>query len=384
MPVQDFFGNTLIRADLNSPIEDNKVQDNFRIVKALEHLEEIRMNSKSVTFMSHLGRPNGRENKFSLKPVAEEMSKLLGEEVIFTNNINNNEINENLDKYHGRVFLLENLRFYEEELNNDLDFSQKVTSSFDTYILDAFGAAHRSHASIVSFGKYINSFQGKLMTSEVENLNHLINSPSQPFSVLLGGAKISDKLKLIDNLLPRVDNLLIGGGMCFTFLKVRGHNIGKSLCEDDYLETAQKILNSNHGHKIHLPVDFGVTSSIPSGVRVDKLIDNFSGDDIGVDISTETIKKFGLILDKSKTVFWNGPMGIFENPNFKLGTQEITKKVSELDAYTVVGGGDSVNAIRMFSSLSKFNHISTGGGASLKYLEGGQLPGVNIYNPLIL
>ena len=384
LPDQEFLGNTLIRADLNSPIQNKEVQDNFRIAKAIENLEEIRLNSKSVTFLSHLGRPNGRDDKFSLKPVAKEMSNLLGEEIIFIDTIKNNEIKENLEKNPGRIFLLENLRFYDEELNNNLDFSQKVTSSFDTFILDAFGAAHRSHASIVSFGKYIKSYQGKLMTEEVENLNNLINSPQRPFTVLLGGAKISDKLKLIDNLLPRVDHLLIGGGMCFTFLKANGLNIGKSLCEDDYLETAQKILNSNHGHKIHLPVDFGVTTSIESGLRKDKNIDNFSNDDIGVDISSETIQKFGSILEKSKTVFWNGPMGIFENPNFKLGTEEITKKVSSLKAYTVVGGGDSVNAIKMFSNLSDFDHISTGGGASLKYLEGGQLPGVNIYNPLIL
>jgi len=350
LPDQEFLGNTLIRADLNSPIQNKEVQDNFRIAKAIENLEEIRLNSKSVTFLSHLGRPNGRDDKFSLKPVAKEMSNLLGEEIIFIDTIKNNEIKENLEKNPGRIFLLE----------------------------------HRSHASIVSFGKYIKSYQGKLMTEEVENLNNLINSPQKPFTVLLGGAKISDKLKLIDNLLPRVDHLLIGGGMCFTFLKANGLNIGKSLCEDDYLETAQKILNSNHGHKIHLPVDFGVTTSIESGLRKDKNIDNFSNDDIGVDISSETIQKFGSILEKSKTVFWNGPMGIFENPNFKLGTEEITKKVSSLKAYTVVGGGDSVNAIKMFSNLSDFDHISTGGGASLKYLEGGQLPGVNIYNPLIL
>lgn len=217
LPDQEFLGNTLIRADLNSPIQNKEVQDNFRIAKAIENLEEIRLNSKSVTFLSHLGRPNGRDDKFSLKPVAKEMSNLLGEEIIFIDTIKNNEIKENLEKNPGRIFLLENLRFYDEELNNNLDFSQKVTSSFDTFILDAFGAAHRSHASIVSFGKYIKSYQGKLMTEEVENLNNLINSPQKPFTVLLGGAKISDKLKLIDNLLPRVDHLLIGGGMCFTF-----------------------------------------------------------------------------------------------------------------------------------------------------------------------
>lgn len=222
------------------------------------------------------------------------------------------------------------------------------------------------------------------MSNEIKNLQKLTNSPAQPYTVILGGAKISDKLQLINNLIPHVDNLLIGGGMCFTFLKIKGYNIGKSLCEDDYLSTAEVLLESKHGHKIHLPSDFGVTESIERGSRVDKNIDEFTDQDIGVDISMSTIKEFESILLKSKTVFWNGPMGIFENPNYKLGTQSITEIVSNLNAYTVVGGGDSVSAIQMFSNLSKFNHISTGGGASLKYLEGNQLPGVNIYKPLIL
>ena len=222
------------------------------------------------------------------------------------------------------------------------------------------------------------------MTNEVNNLELLTNSPKKPFSVILGGAKISDKLQLINNLLPIVDNLLIGGGMCFTFLKALGNNIGKSLYEEDYLQKAKELLDSDNGKKIHLPSDFGVTKSIDSGIRLDKEISEFSDDDIGVDISERTVKEFASILVTSNTVFWNNPMGIFEIDNFKLGTQSITEIVSNLDAYTVVGGGDSVSAIRIFSDLSKFNHISTGGGASLKYLQGNELPGVNIYKPLIL
>ena len=377
-------GNTLIRADLNVPMDKQVIQDDFRINKAIQHLDEIRGNSKSVTFLSHLGRPSGVDPEYSLKPVAEKMSTLIKEEVIFIDALYGPEVKSKIDMLPGKIFLLENLRFHNEEIDNDIIFAEKVTNNFDTFILDSFGASHRNHASIVSFGKFIESYQGMLMTDEVRNLELLTNSPKKPFTVILGGAKISDKLNLINNLLPKVDNLLIGGGMCFTFLKALGLNIGNSLCEDDYLATAQNVLDSQHGNKIILPTDIGVTKSINSGNRIEKNINELSDDDIGVDISHKTIQQFESLLLNSNTVFWNGPMGIFENDNFKLGTQLITEIVSNLNAYTVVGGGDSVSAIRTFSDLSKFNHISTGGGASLEYLQGNKLPGVNIYKPLIL
>jgi|TARA_B110000438_G_scaffold26282_1_gene24964 3-phosphoglycerate kinase len=377
-------GNTLIRADLNVPIENKIILDNFRIIKAVEHLEEIRKKSRTVTFLSHLGRPHGVESEFSLEPLAREMSKILNEEVIFINSVYGSEVGNKINNQPGKIFLLENLRFHKEELENSESFAKRVTQNFDTFILDAFGAAHRRHSSIVSFGKFIESYQGKLMTNEVENLQLLVKSPQKPFTVMLGGAKVSDKLELINKLLPIVDNLLIGGGMCFTFLKALGNNIGSSLCEDDYLNTAKELLESENGHKIHLPSDFGVTKSIDSGLRKDKYITEFSNDDIGIDISDKSINSFKTILKNSNTVFWNGPMGIFEKDNFKMGTQSVTEIVSNLNAYTVVGGGDSVSAIRKFSDPSKFNHISTGGGASLKYLQGNELPGVNIYKPLIL
>ncbi|MDA9645913.1 phosphoglycerate kinase [Candidatus Actinomarina] len=377
-------GNTLIRADLNVPIENKIILDNFRIIKAVEHLDEIRKKSRTVTFLSHLGRPHGVESEFSLEPLAREMSKILNEEVIFINSVYGSEVGNKINNQPGKIFLLENLRFHKEELENSESFAKRVTQNFDTFILDAFGAAHRRHSSIVSFGKFIESYQGKLMTNEVENLQLLVKSPQKPFTVMLGGAKVSDKLELINKLLPIVDNLLIGGGMCFTFLKALGNNIGSSLCEDDYLNTAKELLESENGHKIHLPSDFGVTKSIDSGLRKDKYITEFSNDDIGIDISDKSINSFKTILKNSNTVFWNGPMGIFEKDNFKMGTQSVTEIVSNLNAYTVVGGGDSVSAIRKFSDPSKFNHISTGGGASLKYLQGNELPGVNIYKPLIL
>ena len=377
-------GNTLIRADLNVPMDKQVIQDNFRIKKAIQYLDEVREISKSVTFLSHLGRPSGIDPEYSLKPVAEEISTLIKEEVIFIDTLYGPEVKSKIDSSPGRIFLLENLRFHNEELDNDIVFAEKVTNNFDTFILDAFGASHRNHASIVSFGKFIESYQGMLMTDEVQNLELLTDSPKKPFTVILGGAKISDKLNLINKLLPKVDNLLIGGGMCFTFLKALGFNIGNSLCEDDYLNTAQDVLDSEYGNKIILPSDIGVTKSISSGIRNEKHISELSDDDIGIDISHKTVRQFESLLLNSNTVFWNGPMGIFENHNFKFGTQSITEIASDLNAYTVVGGGDSVSAIRTFSDVSKFNHISTGGGASLEYLQGNKLPGVNIYKPLIL
>ena len=377
-------GNSLIRADLNVPMDKQVIQDNFRINKAIQYLDEVREISKSVTFLSHLGRPSGIDPEYSLKPVAEEISTLIKEEVIFIDTLYGPEVKSKIDSSPGRIFLLENLRFHNEELDNDIIFAEKVTNNFDTFILDAFGASHRNHASIVSFGKFIESYQGMLMTDEVQNLELLTDSPKKPFTVILGGAKISDKLNLINKLLPKVDNLLIGGGMCFTFLKALGFNIGNSLCEDDYLNTAQDVLDSEYGNKIILPSDIGVTKSISSGIRNEKHISELSDDDIGIDISHKTVRQFESLLLNSNTVFWNGPMGIFENRNFKFGTQSITEIASDLNAYTVVGGGDSVSAIRTFSDVSKFNHISTGGGASLEYLQGNKLPGVNIYKPLIL
>ena len=252
-------GNTLIRADLNVPMDKQVIQDDFRINKAIQHLDEVRGISKSVTFLSHLGRPSGVDPEYSLKPVAEKMSTLIKEEVIFIDALYGTEVKSKIDMLPGKIFLLENLRFHNEEIDNDIIFAEKVTNNFDTFILDAFGASHRNHASIVSFGKFIESYQGMLMTDEVRNLELLTNSPKKPFTVILGGAKISDKLNLINNLLPKVDNLLIGGGMCFTFLKALGLNIGNSLCEDDYLATALNVLDSQHGNKIILPTDIGVS-----------------------------------------------------------------------------------------------------------------------------
>ena len=377
-------GNVLIRSDLNVPINNGKILDNFRIIKSVEYVQKIENISKNITFISHLGRPKGIESSLSLKPVADEMSKLLNRDVTFINENIYEEI-ENLFKTRNKeIILLENLRFNEGEITNNNKFAKELAKPFDTFILDAFGASHREHASIVGIGNYLDSYQGPLMSKEIEELDKVLSKTKGTFSIILGGAKISDKLGLIKNLLPRVNNLLIGGGMCFTFLKALGHNIGNSLCDDELIISAKEILESADGKKIILPIDFGVTKSIDSNKRDDIVLSDFRDDHIGIDIGTQTVNKFQEILSKSKTIFWNGPMGIFEVDEFSYGTKEITKAIAEMKVYSIVGGGDSVNAINKFSSLDKFNHVSTGGGASLEYLEGKALPGVNIYNQLII
>ena len=237
-------GNVLIRSDLNVPIRNGTVLDNFRIKKSIEYIEELQNISSSVTFISHLGRPKGVEDSLSLKPISDEMSKLLNQDVVFINNNLDEDIKNILKSKEKGIFLLENLRFNEGEIMNDEKFAKGVSSPFDTYILDAFGASHREHASIVKIGNHLNSFQGPLMSKEIEELDKVLNESNQDFTIILGGAKVSDKLALIKNLLPRVNSLLIGGGMCFTFLKALGHNIGNSLCEDQFIESAKEILDS--------------------------------------------------------------------------------------------------------------------------------------------
>lgn len=383
--IKERLGNVLVRSDLNVPILNNKITDNFRISKSIEIIDKIYEDSRTITFISHLGRPKKKDSNLSLRNITDTISELLrNENITFIENIYGPDVDNLIKSKKSKIFLLENLRFDEGEINNDLEFSRKVTKPFDTYIFDAFGASHRSHASVVSFGNYIKSYQGPLMNRELEELNKILENKKSGYSVLLGGAKISDKLGLIENLLPKVENLLIGGGMCFTFLKALGYEIGNSLVDYSFIEKARSLLDSKYANKIILPEDFGVTKSIESKKRLNVSIENFSQEHIGVDIGLETIKIFSKLLSSSKYIFWNGPMGIFEIDEFSTGTREITKIISESQAYTSVGGGDSVSAINLFSDIKKFNHISTGGGASLEYLEGKKLPGVNIYKSLII
>jgi len=380
----DNLGNVLIRSDLNVPIKNGEITDYFRILKSVGVIEKIFDKSRTITFTSHMGRPEGKDINLSLKPVAESMKNILGQEVHFIDEVFGAKVEEQIEKSESKIFLLENLRFEKGELDNDKNFSKEITKPFNSYIFDAFGAAHREHASVVSFGENLESFQGPLMDKEIYELDKLLNNSKSGYAVLLGGAKISDKLNLIEKLLPKVEYLMVGGGMCFTFLKALGHEIGRSLLEESFVSKAEELLNSKFGKKIVLPVDFGVSDSVDSSVRENIVLEDFKINHIGVDIGPQTVSNFRIILDKSNNIFWNGPMGIFEKEEFSYGTREITEIISNSSAYTCIGGGDSVSAINKFSNKKYFNHISTGGGASLEYLEGKKLPGVNKYKSLII
>ena len=382
---EKYLGDVLVRSDLNVPMVNNEISDDFRISKSLEIIDKIYDYSRSITFVSHLGRPKANDVDNSLRPIAENMSKKLkNEKVHFIKSIYGDDVKKSIKNLTSKIFLLENLRFDEGEMKNDIEFSKLVTSPFETYIFDAFGASHRQHASVVSFGNFLNSYQGPLMNKEISELDKLLNNEESGYSVLLGGAKISDKLGIIDKLLPKVEHLMIGGGMCFTFLKAMDYEIGKSLVENSFISKAKDLINSKYGKKIVLPTDFGVTESIESNIRSEINSNNFSNNQIGIDIGPDTITKFSEIISSSKNLFWNGPMGIFELDQFSHGTKAITQAIAKADGYTSVGGGDSVSAINKFSNLNNFNHVSTGGGASLEYLDGKNLPGVNIYKPLII
>ena len=380
----DNLGNVLIRSDLNVPIKNGQITDNFRILKSVGIVDTIFDKSKTITFISHMGRPEGKDLNLSLRPVAKSMENILDKKVHFIDEVVGEEVEEQIEKSEFKIFLLENLRFEKGEIGNDNNFSKQVTKPFNSYIFDAFGAAHREHASVVSFGENLDSFQGPLMDKEIHELDKLLNNNETGYAVLLGGAKISDKLNLIEKLLPKVEYLMIGGGMCFTLLKALGHEIGRSLLEESFISKAEELLNSEFGNKIILPVDFGVSDSIDSSVRENVKLEDFKNNHIGVDIGPQTISNFRKILDKSKNIFWNGPMGIFEKEEFSYGTREITNIISSSSAYTCIGGGDSVSAINKYADTKYFNHISTGGGASLEYLEGKKLPGVNKYKSLII
>jgi len=380
----DNLGNVLIRSDLNVPTKNGEITDYFRILKSVGIVEEIFDKSRTITFTSHMGRPQGKDLNLSLRSVAESMTNILGQEVRFIDEVFGEKVEEQIEKSESKIFLLENLRFEKGEVDNDKNFSKEITKPFNSYIFDAFGAAHREHASVVTFGENLESFQGPLMDREIHELDKLLNNSEFGYAVLLGGAKISDKLNLIEKLLPKVEYLMVGGGMCFTLLKALGHEIGKSLLEESFISKAEDLLNSKFGKKIVLPIDFGVSESIDSSVRENVKLKDFKKNHIGVDIGPQTVSKFKKILDNSNNIFWNGPMGIFEKEEFSYGTREITEIISNSSAYTCIGGGDSVSAINKFSDKKYFNHISTGGGASLEYLEGKKLPGVNKYKSLII
>ena len=373
----------LIRVDFNVPIKNGAIQEDTRIKASLPTIRYALEHGATVVLMSHLGRPKGKTNlEFTLKPVAEHLSTLLGKPVQFAADCIGPAAQAAIDKAGpGGVVLLENLRFHAEEEKNDSGFAQQLASLGDVYINDAFGSAHRAHASTEGIVSHVKaSAAGLLMADEIAHLGKVLEAPDRPFVAILGGAKVSDKLEVIENLIPRVDALLIGGAMAYTFLKARGVAVGKSLVEADLLDTARDVEQraKERGLRLELPVDHVVAPKLEAGAPAEtlKVGDEAIGDRMGLDIGPDTITTYREVLAGAKTVIWNGPMGVFEIDAFARGTIEVAKAVADVKGTTVIGGGDSIAAVVKAGVADRITHISTGGGASLEFLGGRTLPGV--------
>ena len=373
----------LIRVDFNVPLSDGTVTDNFRIQAALPTIQYCLNEGSSVVLMSHLGRPGGKEvKKLSLLPVGEVLSDLLEKSIKFSGDcISDEAITVSQNLLPGEIHLLENLRFHTGETKNDPLFSQKLSQHGTTYVNDAFGTVHRAHASNVGVVDYFRERAiGFLMEKELTYFHQILREPKRPLVIILGGAKIGTKLGIIHRFLQEADSIIIGGGMAFTFLKAQRYTVGKSLVEENLIETAASILDQSKKLQIpiYLPLDFVVTHDVKSGRSSgEKDVNQFTENEIGVDIGEKTIQRFRKIIGKSQTVVWNGPMGMFETPNFRKGTSEIARSVADLtnrEGVSIIGGGDSAAAIKLLKLENTMSHISTGGGASLELLAGNKLP----------
>lgn len=372
----------LVRCDFNVPLDENKnITDNRRIVGALPTIKYLLDNDCKVILCSHLGRPKGQVNKdFSLEPVAKELSKLLGKEVKLANDIigkSAKELTANMKD--GEIVLLENVRFDSREEANDAEFAKELASLAEIYVNDAFGTAHRAHASTAGVASYLPAVAGFLMEKELNFLGTTLENPERPFVAILGGKKVSDKIGVIDSLLEKVDTLMIGGGMAYTFFKAQGYEVGNSLCELDKLDLAREAMEKakNKGVKLILPVDTKVGKEFKPDTESKTVAwTEIPADWEGFDIGEKTIEIFSEEIRKAKTVVWNGPVGLFEFDQFAIGTNAIAKVLSEIDATTIIGGGDSAAAVKKAGLQDKMTHISTGGGASLEFLEGKKLPGI--------
>ena len=371
----------LIRVDFNVPLDDKqKITDDIRIRKAIPTIEYALKSPAKVILMSHLGRPKGEvKPKMSLRPAAERLSKLIGRKVTFLSDC----VGEGIEKEvagmkDGDIALLENLRFHKEETKNDSDFAKKLSSLGDIFINDAFGTCHRAHASTEGVTKNLPSGMGFLIEKEVEYFDKILTSPEKPCALILGGAKVSDKIAVIENMLSKIDYLIIGGAMAYTFLKSRLKGVGSSRLEEDKIEVAAKIFEKarENNVSIFLPEDHIVAKEVSPKARGKVVREHIPDGWIGLDIGPRTIKKFEHALKDVKTIIWNGPVGFFEMKPFSKGTTHIAKFIARLKATTIIGGGDTAAAINQLGLASKMSHISTGGGASLEYLEGKVLPGI--------
>lgn len=384
----DFSGKkALIRVDFNVPLSaDYAVTDDTRIRATIPTIRKVLEKGGAVILMSHLGRPKeGPSDKYSLRHVLPTLQQLLGKEVQFANDcIGAEAVEKSAALKSGEVLVLENLRFYKEEENGDKDFAGKLAKFGDVYINDAFGTAHRAHASTAVIADFFpeNKMFGYVMNGEIDAIDKVLKSPDRPFTAIMGGAKVSSKISIIENVLQKVNHLIIGGGMTFTFIRALGGNTGSSLVEEDKIDLAKELIEKAKakGVKLHLPVDAIVADKFANDAEtrispVDAIPDGW----MGLDIGPETEKLFGEIIASSKTILWNGPVGVFEMENFSTGTRSLAQeiaKATENGAYSLVGGGDSVAAVNQFEMADKVSYVSTGGGALLEYMEGIELPGV--------
>lgn len=379
----------LVRCDFNVPIKDGVVTDDNRIVGALPTIRYLLEKNAKVILCSHLGRPKGEFNmKYSLSPVAKMLSEYLGVPVALAKDVvGEDAVSKAENLKNGEVLLLENVRFHAEEEKNDPEFSKKLASLAEIYVNDAFGTAHRAHASTAGVADYLPAVCGFLIQKEIEIMGKALDDPDRPFVAILGGAKVADKLKVIDNLLNKVDTLIIGGGMAYTFLASQGKNIGKSLFDAEKVEYCRNMLAlaKEKGVDLLLPVDTVVGKAFPDPIDGEVEVhtvhaDSIAREEMGLDIGDETRKLFADAIKGAKTVVWNGPMGVFENPTLAKGTIAVAKALAESGAITIVGGGDSAAAVEQLGFADRITHISTGGGASLEFLEGLELPGIACLN----